>query len=83
MKLDYKCFCFGVRFFFLLSFLRLALLEITFFLSPDFHELWQWLYFTGVDFTKGLKSRFRLNFVKKNVKSVVLELVDFTKQLSP
>ena len=42
------------------------------------------------DFTKALKSRFRLkfktlvlNFVKRNVKSVVLDLADFTKQLSP
>ena len=43
---------------------------------------------TGADFTKGLKSRFRLkfktlvlNFV--NILSVVLDLVDFTKQVTP
>ena len=49
-----------------------------------------YIYFPGADFTKGLKPRFRLklktlvlNFVNRMVKSVVLDLADFTKQLSP
>ena len=50
-----------------------------------------WARFPGAEFTKGLKSRFRLKFKslilnlfsQQNVKSVVLDLADFTKQLSP
>ena len=45
---------------------------------------------SGADFTKGLKPRFTLkfkilvlHFVNRMVKSVVLDLTDFTKQLSP
>ena len=40
---------------------------------------------TGADFTKGLKSRFRLKSktLVLNFESVVLDLADFTKQQSP
>ena len=38
---------------------------------------------TGANFTKGLKSRFRFIFNTLVLKSVALDLANFTKQVSP